>query len=31
MAVDFHDLTAIADTLKYAYGTGLANQFAGSP
>jgi len=28
MAVDFHDLTAIADTLKYAYGTGLANQFA---
>jgi hypothetical protein len=28
MAVDYHDLTAIADTLKYAYGTSLQNQFA---
>lgn len=27
MAVDFHDLTAISDTLKTVYGTGLTNQF----
>lgn len=27
MAVDFHDLTAIQDTLKNVYGKGLANQF----
>jgi hypothetical protein len=28
MAIDYHDLTAIADTLKYVYGQGIANQFA---
>lgn len=27
MAIDFHDLTAISDTLKTVYGTGLTNQF----
>ena len=27
MAIDYHDLTAINDTLKNAYGEGLANQF----
>ncbi len=25
--IDFHDLTAITDTLKFVYGQGLANQF----
>ena len=28
MAIDFHDLTAITDTLKYVYGSGITNQFA---
>lgn len=28
MAIDYHDLTAIADTLKNVYGSGLQNQFA---
>jgi len=28
MAIDFHDLTAIQDTLKNVYGKGLQNQFA---
>ena len=27
MAIDYHDLTALADTLKYVYGTGITNQF----
>lgn len=27
MAVDYHDLTSITDTLKLVYGEGLANQF----
>ena len=27
MTIDYHDLTAIADTLKYVYGQGIANQF----
>lgn len=27
MAIDFHDLSAITDTLKSVYGKGLANQF----
>jgi len=26
--IDYHDLTAITDTLKYVYGQGLTNQFA---
>lgn len=26
--IDFHDLTAITDTLKYVYGQGITNQFA---
>lgn len=28
MAIDYHDLTAITDTLKYVYGQGITNQFA---
>ena len=28
MAIDFHDITAITDTLKYVYGAGITNQFA---
>lgn len=28
MAIDYHDLTAIQDTLKNVYGKGLANQFS---
>jgi hypothetical protein len=28
MAIDYHDLTAITDTLKYVYGSGITNQFA---
>lgn len=28
MAIDFHDLSAITDTLKYVYGAGITNQFA---
>jgi len=28
MAIDYHDLTAIQDTLKNVYGSGLQNQFA---
>lgn len=27
MAIDYHDLTAITDTLKYVYGEGITNQF----
>jgi len=27
MAIDFHDLTAITDTLKYVYGEGITAQF----
>lgn len=27
MTIDFHDLTAITDTLKYVYGQGIKNQF----
>ncbi len=28
MAIDYHDLTAITDTLKFVYGQGITNQFA---
>ena len=28
MAIDYHDLTAITDTLKNVYGVGITNQFA---
>lgn len=28
LTIDFHDLTAITDTLKYVYGQGITNQFA---
>ncbi len=28
MAIDYHDLLAITDTLKYVYGQGITNQFA---
>lgn len=27
MVIDYHDLTALADTLKYVYGAGITNQF----
>lgn len=27
-AIDYHDLAAITDTLKYVYGSGITNQFA---
>lgn len=27
MAIDYHDLTALQDTLKYVYGSGITNQF----
>ena len=31
MAIDFTDVTAITDTLKYVYGAGIVNQFINEP